>query len=185
MQVLRRSPWALSAVALAAIAGAVLLGVSQMASATPAPATVNQGAPGNTPWPVSGTVNVGNLPATQAVSGTVNVGNFPATQTVASGDQTQILFDGNYTLDATGADHLGSFPVSAYREVRLLVETDGSSQQVSLGEAAGSRSVGFDLFTVNGTGQNRIYDTPGLGLEVDISGPPGATGSLLLVGRSN
>jgi hypothetical protein len=31
---------------------------------------------------VSGTVNVGNLPATQPVSGSVNVGNFPATQAV-------------------------------------------------------------------------------------------------------
>lgn len=32
--------------------------------------------------PVSGTVNVGNLPVTQPVSGTVTVGNFPATQNV-------------------------------------------------------------------------------------------------------
>jgi hypothetical protein len=32
--------------------------------------------------PVSGTVNVGNLPATQQVGGTVNVGNLPSTQTV-------------------------------------------------------------------------------------------------------
>jgi hypothetical protein len=31
---------------------------------------------------VSGTINVGNLPATQPVSGSVNVGNFPATQVV-------------------------------------------------------------------------------------------------------
>jgi hypothetical protein len=34
------------------------------------------------PVPVAGTVNVGNLPASQQVSGTVSVGNFPATQTV-------------------------------------------------------------------------------------------------------
>jgi hypothetical protein len=34
------------------------------------------------PVPVTGTVNVGNLPATQPVSGTVSVGNFPATQNV-------------------------------------------------------------------------------------------------------
>jgi hypothetical protein len=32
---------------------------------------------------VSGTVNVGNFPATQPVSGTVSVGNFPATQPVS------------------------------------------------------------------------------------------------------
>ncbi len=35
------------------------------------------------PVPVAGTVNVGNLPATQPVSGTVNVGNLPATQPVS------------------------------------------------------------------------------------------------------
>jgi hypothetical protein len=33
--------------------------------------------------PVTGTVNIGNLPATQQVNGTVNVGNLPATQQVA------------------------------------------------------------------------------------------------------
>ena len=37
----------------------------------------------SSPVPVSGTVNVGNLPATQSVSGTVNVGNLPATQQVS------------------------------------------------------------------------------------------------------
>jgi len=34
------------------------------------------------PVPISGTVSVGNLPATQSVSGTVNVGNLPAVQQV-------------------------------------------------------------------------------------------------------
>jgi hypothetical protein len=34
------------------------------------------------PVPVAGTVNVGNLPASQAVTGTVNVGNFPTSQNV-------------------------------------------------------------------------------------------------------
>jgi len=34
------------------------------------------------PVPVSGSVAVNNLPATQPVSGTVNVGNLPATQTI-------------------------------------------------------------------------------------------------------
>lgn len=147
--------------------------------------TANQGAPGTTAWPVSGGVTVNNLPATQAVSGTVNVGNLPATQTVVSGDQTQILFDNDYTLDGTGVAHLGRFSVTDYRQVRLLVETDGSSQTVSLGEPVGLRSVGLDLFTVAGAGQTRTYDTPGTTLEVDIIGPPGAAGSLLLVGRSN
>jgi len=37
------------------------------------------------PIPVSGTVNVGNLPTTQAVSGTVNVGSMPMPATVNGG----------------------------------------------------------------------------------------------------
>jgi hypothetical protein len=39
--------------------------------------------PTSSPIPVAGSVNVGNLPATQAVSGTLNVGNFPSTQAVS------------------------------------------------------------------------------------------------------
>jgi hypothetical protein len=35
------------------------------------------------PMPVSGSVNVGNFPATQSVSGAVSVSNFPATQPVS------------------------------------------------------------------------------------------------------
>jgi len=37
------------------------------------------------PVPVSGTVNVGNLPATQPVSGTVNVGSMPTPAPVSEG----------------------------------------------------------------------------------------------------
>lgn len=46
------------------------------------PALVVRNLPSGT-QSVSGTVNVGNFPATQPVSGSVNVGNFPATQPVS------------------------------------------------------------------------------------------------------
>lgn len=39
--------------------------------------------PASSPVPVTGSVNVGNLPTTQAVSGTVSVSNLPATQPVS------------------------------------------------------------------------------------------------------
>jgi hypothetical protein len=81
MQVLRKSPWAISAVALLAIVGAVVFGVSQTASATLTPKTVNanQGLPGTAPWNVEGVTQVigtGTVPVPTAYltnSGTVSV----------------------------------------------------------------------------------------------------------------
>jgi hypothetical protein len=59
------------------LAGALLFGGVRIADASQPPATqpvtvMNTSA---SPVPVTGTVNVGNLPATQAVTGTVNIGN--------------------------------------------------------------------------------------------------------------
>jgi hypothetical protein len=87
-------------------------------------------------------------------------------------DVGQVGFDGPLAHEQLGGD-LG------------VGVTDGSTQQVSIGEPAGSRSVQFDLFNVGLPGPNRTYDTPGVELEVGVLGLPGATGSLLLVGRSN
>jgi hypothetical protein len=133
--------------------------------------------------PVSGTVSVVNFLATQTVQGAVGIDS--QQNAVTSGDETQVLFDNNYTIGPSGTTDLGRFLVTAFRQIRLLAETDGSTQQVSIGEPPGSRSVQFDLFNVGLPGQNRTYDTPGVELEVGVLGPPGATGSLLLVGRSN
>ena len=55
------------------------------------------------PVPVSGTVNVGNLPATQQVSGSVNVGNLPATQNVnVTGGSIQATQQVSNVFKATG-----------------------------------------------------------------------------------
>lgn len=65
------------------------------------------------PVPVAGTVNVGNLPASQPVSGTVSVGNFPATQnvnvsggTISAAQQvsTVIKSTGFHAVDFTEGD---------------------------------------------------------------------------------
>ena len=60
------------------------------------------------PVPVTGTVNVGNLPATQPVSGTVSVGNFPATQSVTvSGGTISAAQQVSTVIKATGFHALG------------------------------------------------------------------------------
>lgn len=71
--------------------------------------TVDQGAAGIFAWkvdgsgvvqPVSGTVNVGNLPGVQPVSGTVAVSNFPASQdvVVTNFPAEQVVAEASLTL---------------------------------------------------------------------------------------
>lgn len=57
---------------LAPISGATA-STSSTSPSEPGSATItaNQGTPGTTPWPVTGTVNVGNFPSSMNVSGTV------------------------------------------------------------------------------------------------------------------
>jgi len=59
---------------------------------------------------VSGTVNVGNLPATQPVSGTVNVGNLPATQPV-SGTVTVGNFPATQNVNIVGGSTTAGLPI--------------------------------------------------------------------------
>ena len=69
--------------AVLALAGGLPLALGATGqNGSPSVVVVN---PTNSPVPVTGTVRVGNLPATQPVSGTVNVGNLPA-QPVPWGD---------------------------------------------------------------------------------------------------
>lgn len=77
----------------------------------------------NTPLPVTGTVSVGNLPATQAVSGTVNVGNTP---TVVPAANTVVVAKGRVTLPPAGYNSPPTITVldadvTAYKEVRLVM----------------------------------------------------------------
>jgi hypothetical protein len=52
---------------------------------------------------IGGTVNVGNLPATQSVSGTVNIGNLPSTQTVSGSVTANPGLPGQpFTAEASG-----------------------------------------------------------------------------------
>lgn len=76
--------WKAAAV-IGSVAVVAALAVVNGAEATNAtnPAQVVVTNTGSSPVPVTGSVNVGNLPATQAVSGSVSVSNFPATQPVS------------------------------------------------------------------------------------------------------
>jgi hypothetical protein len=84
--------------------------------------------------PVSGTVSVGNLPATQPVSGTVNVGNFPAdfpaapTTDVVQNTSGHAPANGIYTV-------LNEPDARAYRAVTIYLRlgtASGSGQQCSV-----------------------------------------------------
>jgi hypothetical protein len=72
---------AIAAIGVVGVGMFGLTGSSASQAPTPQPVVVANGAA--SPVPVAGTVNVGNLPATQAVSGSVNVANLPATQPVS------------------------------------------------------------------------------------------------------
>jgi len=59
------------------------LGVATAAGSGSGTAPVVVMNPTSSPVPVSGTVNVANLPGSQTISGSVSVSNFPTTQTVS------------------------------------------------------------------------------------------------------
>lgn len=61
------------------------------------------------PLEVSGTVDVGNFPATQTVDGTVDIGNFPAVQPV-SGSVSVSNFPATQTVDGTVTANQGTDP---------------------------------------------------------------------------
>lgn len=77
--------------------------------------------------PVSGTVDVGNLPATQQVAGTVDVGNLPATQQVA----------GSVSVDNLPATQqvAGSVAVSNLPATQQVAGTVGIAGPVTVAQA--------------------------------------------------
>jgi hypothetical protein len=196
---------------LAFLVASVAAGGWQVASATPPdkPVTANQGAPGTTPWPVtaSGTVNVGNLPATQPVSGTVSVGNFPATQEVSGtvnvgnfptnlqiGGQTSVL------ADVAGQDMTPGEPietsfidVSTYRSVRVYVSCTPvgggcSDVGVQVRTKPGATQYALETFQAVDFGAvTKIYDTPGTNFQLALFSHAigDVTISYTIVGRTN
>ncbi len=161
----------------------------------------------NTPLPVTGTVNVGNLPATQPVSGTVSVGNFPATQpvsgtvtignspTVVPSVDTTVVTKGSVTLPANGNSNVGvmNANVSPFKALRLTLFCIDCSPARFV--AATPDLVSNGLFTIDSFsfpattfGVTRTYDLPGTaGFQV-LGINPGSTDitiHFVLYGRGN
>jgi hypothetical protein len=177
-----RSRWAILAVAaIGAAGGAIALGTIPASSASPVPSQVQIT---NTPLPVSGTVNVGNLPATQNVGGTVNIGNLPATQNVGgtvnignlpatqpvSGtvaiDPAHNQVHDNFTTVAQQYSGVvapqqtvtvggGPIDVSAYKEMTVVAGSDGPAT-VTISDAASGWIL--DSFTSGLVTTTRHYD---------------------------
>ena len=164
----------------------------------------------NTPLPVTGTVNVGNLPATQPVSGTVTVGNFPATQpvsgtvtvgnspTVVPSVDTIVVTKGSMTLPANGNSNVGlvNANVSPYKQLRLtLFCISPSDCSPASFVAATPDLVSNGLFSIDSFsfpavtfGLTRTYDLPGTaGFQVlGINhGSTAITVDFVLYGRGN
>lgn len=178
---LRKHPVLFGAGGLAVLVGSITLGSGQLASATTPNATVNQGAPGSAPWPVSasGTVNVGNLPTTYPVSGSVKVSNLPAVQQV--GAETVVMMDENgHNLVAGDALDTGGMPSDAYRTVKLYLSCtptvlgDCANVQVTLSTTPNadyySPTFTVDHFTAaDNTTLSSTYEVPGDNIDLHVS----------------
>lgn len=97
------------------------------------------------PLEISGTVDVGNFPATQTVDGTVDVGNFPATQTV-DGTVDVGNFPATQTVD--GTVDIGNFPATQPISGSVSVSNFPATQTV---DGTVTANQGTDPWNVAGT----------------------------------
>lgn len=127
-----------------------------------------QGVVGGIAQPVSGTVAVSNLPATQAVSGTVSVGNFPATQPV-SGTVTV----GNASIPVTGTFFQATQPVSVAAAVTVAQATAANlnatvTGTVSVGNFPATQTVAGTVTANAGTGNFTVAQATGTNLHTVV-----------------
>src|SRR2546421_7240711 len=134
----------------------------------------------NTPLPVSGTVNVGNLPASQSISGSVTITNTPNV-TVAN---TPLVVTGSVThgtkviadIEADDLDpsqhKFGPVDISQFSKIRLRVTANGSGSVIADIETDGLG----DFFSVDaGNVESRVYDIPGTSATIFLNGDPNIT----------
>lgn len=147
----------------------------------------------NVPLPVSdnngsltvdGTVNVGNLPATQPVSGTVSVGNFPAVQPVSdnSGSLTVDSAQLPTTLGAkTAANSLSVVPASD----AVYVTADRGSASMVTGQVQVNNTTAVQVVAARTT-RRKVTLAPSSQFTyfVGNSGVTAATGLAVLNGGS-
>jgi hypothetical protein len=131
---------------------------------------------------ISGTVNVGNFPATQPVSGTVNIGNFPSTQQVVSKDATSFTtYFQTYTTDALGQIFLtGPLAAAGFDKASLEIiqfpgNVPGLTVGVDEGKISGSTlAMVVDSFPL-GAGTVHTYDLNGPEISLVLTGGPANT----------
>lgn len=112
---------------------------------------------GSNPVPVSGSVSVSNLPATQPVSGSVSVSNFPATQPVSGtvgASSLPALPAGTNVIGHVIVDSAGSVAITSLPSLPAGTNTIGGAQLV---DAAGTNKAAIDA---SGNLQAKINNFP-------------------------
>jgi hypothetical protein len=123
--------------------------------------------------PVTGAVNVGNLPAVQNVNGTVNVGNLPAVQDVqvVAPAETQVVLQATADLTETNPPPVGLTYVKVLRADTGTGQLSGryGVTSITLGQFGGSQELPVILRAASCDNQN------GYGELEDVIVPQGQT----------
>lgn len=197
MRILRKRAFVGGVGVVAVLAGSISISGWQTASASTSPAapttTVNQGLGGTSAWKVTGSVNVGNFPTTQAVSGTVNVGNLPQTQQVA-GFSEVLAAETGHSLDSSHFMSTGTLDTTADKEVKVYLQCSPTNAgncdhvQVQVGTEPGTTAFLFDDFFLSDYDTvSRIETIPGtnMGMGITNESPDPVTISYAVIGRTN
>jgi hypothetical protein len=126
--------------------------------------------------PVAGTVNVGNLPSTQAVTGTVNVGNLPSAQATTSADTTTAIGGGSgVSVDGGQWVYSPEIDVADYKTVRVAVFCNGCTDTSQFAVYTAGREdyllgppQNLYNFTNAQTTGSAVYENPGTSLYVQL-----------------
>jgi hypothetical protein len=141
--------------------GSLVVGSVAAASAGPPAQTVNQGSPGASPWPVSGTVGIdptsnqvnatiSNFPTAQTVNGTVAVSG-----TVQTGATSEIITTDQVSIPSLDAkDLVTKVDATAYKEVTVYLSTPNTSLNTQSCIFATTDSNGVSYQVVDGVHVN-------------------------------
>jgi len=151
---------------------AVALSVPTSRAADPGPPSGLSVKVLNTPLPVTGTVSVGNLPATQSISGSVTITNTPLAVTGAVTLGTKVIADFEADSLDSSQHKFGPFDISQFSKIRLRVTANGSGSVIADIETDGLA----DFFSVDaGNVESRVYDIPGTSATIFLNGDPNIT----------
>src|SRR2546422_10497504 len=151
---------------------AVALSVPTSRAADPGPPSGLSVKVLNTPLPVTGTVSVGNLPATQSISGSGTITNTPLAVTGAVTLGTKVIADFEADSLDSSQHKFGPFDISQFSKIRLRVTANSSGSVIADIETDGVA----DFFSVDaGNVESRVYDIPGTSATIFLNGDPNIT----------